>query len=98
MLGEKISAQEALDFGLIYKVFSESTFADESLTLARHLSKQATKGLGLIKEALNQSLTNDLNTQLELEKKLQAEAADSEDYVESVTAFLEKRNANFRGK
>ncbi|MCB0278582.1 MAG: enoyl-CoA hydratase/isomerase family protein [Calditrichaeota bacterium] len=98
MLGEKISAEQALDFGLIYKVFSEQEFESESLKLANHLSTQATKGLGLIKQALNQSLNNDLNTQLELEKKLQAEAADSEDYVESVNAFLEKRKAKFRGK
>ena len=56
-----------------------------------------TKALGLTKRLLNQSLTNDLTAQLDLESKLQIEAAQTEDYKEGVTAFIEKRKPNFKG-
>ena len=57
-----------------------------------------TKGLGLTKRVLNQSLVNNLKEQLALESKYQIEAAQTEDYSEGVNAFVEKRRPNFIGK
>ena len=57
-----------------------------------------TKALGMIKELFNKSMTNTLEEQLEMESKYQIEAAQSEDYAEGVTAFIEKRKPNFKGK
>ena len=98
MLGEKVSAQEALNMGMIYKVLPDATFREEALKFVRYLAKQATRGLGLTKRALNKSFENDLETQLKLEEELQNQAGQSQDYQEGVKAFLEKRKPNFRGK
>ena len=98
MLAEKISAEEALKYGMIYKIYSEEKLLEEAQKLARHLSSQPTKGFGLTKRALNKSFFNDLNSQLNLEEELQIEASRSYDYQEGVKAFLEKRNPDFQGE
>ena len=98
MLGDKVRATEAERLGMIYKVISAESFNDEVNKLAVKLANMPTKALGMIKELLNQSLTNDLNAQLALESKLQIEAAQTEDYNEGVNAFIEKRQPNFEGK
>ncbi|RMF54806.1 MAG: 2-(1,2-epoxy-1,2-dihydrophenyl)acetyl-CoA isomerase, partial [Calditrichaeota bacterium] len=67
MLGEKISAQQALEWGMIYKVVPADELMKEARQLASYLATRATRGLGLIKQALNQSLSNDLEAQLEVE-------------------------------
>jgi 2-(1,2-epoxy-1,2-dihydrophenyl)acetyl-CoA isomerase len=98
MLGEKISAVEALDAGMIYKVYREDMFWEETLKLTKKLSLMPTRGLGLTKIALNKTFDNTLEDQLDLEAELQAEAGNSEDYAEGVKAFIEKRAPNFKGK
>ena len=98
MLGDKISAEEAQNLGMIYKVFAAEDFNAEVIVLAETLSQMPTKALGMTKRLLNQSLTNDLRSQLEIESKLQIEAAQSDDYAEGVAAFVEKRKPNFKGK
>ncbi len=98
MLGDKISATEAERLGMVYKVFVAETFEDEVQKLAVKLATMPTKALGLIKKSLNQSLKNDLESQLALESKYQIEAAGTEDYTEGVSAFIEKRKPNFKGK
>jgi len=98
MLGEKVSAPDALQIGMIYKVFPADTFQDEAMKFVHYLAKQATKGLGLTKRALNQSFMNDLETQLNIEEELQNQAGQTQDYSEGVKAFLEKRKPDFRGK
>lgn len=98
MLGDKISAEEAERLGMIYKLFPSETFEEEVNKLASKLAKMPTKALGLIKELFNQSMTNTLEEQLALESKYQIEAAQSEDYAEGVSAFMEKRQPNFKGK
>jgi 2-(1,2-epoxy-1,2-dihydrophenyl)acetyl-CoA isomerase len=98
MLGDKIEAQEAERLGMIYKYFSAETFTEESEKLALKLATMPTKALGLIKEAFNQSMNNNLDEQLSLESKFQIEAASTEDYKEGVTAFVEKRKPEFKGK
>ncbi|GAB4161275.1 MAG: 2-(1,2-epoxy-1,2-dihydrophenyl)acetyl-CoA isomerase PaaG [Winogradskyella sp.] len=98
MLGDKISAEEAEKMGMIYKVTALDDFEKEVGKLAFKLAQMPTLALGKIKEAFNQSLTNNLEQQLALESKLQIEAAQTEDYAEGVSAFIEKRQPNFKGK
>jgi 2-(1,2-epoxy-1,2-dihydrophenyl)acetyl-CoA isomerase len=97
MLGDKVSAEEALHLGMIYKMYPTSFFAEEVLTLATTLANMPTLALGLTKRLLNQSLTNNLEQQLALESDLQIEASSSNDYNEGVTAFVEKRKPEFKG-
>jgi 2-(1,2-epoxy-1,2-dihydrophenyl)acetyl-CoA isomerase len=97
LLGNKVDAHEALEMGMIFRVVTADSLPEESTSLARHLATQPTKGLGLIKRALNRSSENDLHTQLDLERDLQAAAGQTHDYMEGVKAFLEKRQPEFRG-
>lgn len=97
MLGDKVSASEAESLGMIYRHFDKESFVEESEKLALKLASMPTLGLGLTKRALNQSLTNGLKEQLELESDLQTTAATSHDYNEGVQAFLEKRKPSFKG-
>ncbi len=80
MLGDKVSAKEAEELGMIYKVIPVENFNEEIEKLAIKLANMPTKSLGFIKELLNKSITNTLEEQLELEGKLQIESAQSEDY------------------
>ena len=98
MLGDKVSADDAEKMGMIYKVLPLESFEEEVNKLALKLANMPTLALGKIKEAFNQSLTNDLESQLALESKLQIEAAQTEDYEEGVSAFVEKRKPTFKGK
>lgn len=98
MLGDKVSATDAERMGMIYKYFSDETFAEESWKIATKLAKMPTIGLGLTKRALNASLNNDLEAQSKFEKELQAAAGNTADYSEGVNAFLEKRRPAFKGK
>lgn len=98
MLGDKISANEALQMGMLYKVFPIDIFEEESKKIAIKLAKMPTKALGMTKILLNESMTNTLTQQLALEGRYQELASHSEDYKEGVNAFLEKRKANFKGK
>ena len=98
MLGDKVTAEEAEELGMIFKVISSESFNEEVEKLAVKLANMPTKALGLIKELLSKSMTNTLDQQLELEGKLQIEAALSEDYTEGVNAFMEKRKPIFKGK
>lgn len=97
MLGDKVSAEEALNMGMIYKIFPTGLFEEEVMTLATTLAQMPTKAVGLTKRLLNQSMTNNLEQQLALESDLQIEASSSNDYKEGVTAFVEKRKPEFKG-
>jgi Enoyl-CoA hydratase/carnithine racemase len=98
MLGDKISADEAERIGMIYKVFDDSSFAEESINIAMKLAQLPTKALAFTKQALNKSLSNNLEEQLNTEEVLQIKAGRTSDFKEGVAAFLEKRNPIFKGE
>ncbi len=98
LLGDTVTAQQAQDYGMIWRCVEDEQLAHEAATLCRHLAVQPTVGLGLIKKAINASLANDLDTQLDLERDLQREAGFTADFDEGVAAFQQKRAAEFKGR
>jgi len=98
MTGEKITAARAAEIGLIYRVVPNDQLESEAMKLAQSLSTMPTKALALTKRALNSSLGNDLEAQLELEEELQRQAGRTHDFEEGVAAFKEKRPPVFRGE
>lgn len=98
MLGDKVTAAEALQMGMIYKVFDDAVLHQEALAIANTLAALPTKGLGVTKRLLNESMFNNLEDQLEAEGKGQVEAAATYDHSEGVRAFLEKRKPVFKGE
>lgn len=98
MTGDKVSASDAERFGMIYKVFAADLFEEEGKKIAQTLADMPTKGLAYTKHVLNYSFNNSWEEQLEVEDQFQQKAALTEDYQEGINAFLEKRQANFKGK
>ena len=97
MLGEKLEAGRAKDWGLIYDVVPAATLGDMSFELARRLAAMPTRALGLIKRGFNAGMRNELDAQLALEVELQREAGRTDDYAEGVQAFVQKRKPRFSG-
>lgn len=98
MLGMPLVAEEAQNLGLIHQAVADDEWESAVEALANKLANMPTLGLGLTKRALHASASNSLYEQLALELDLQFQAAESEDYAEGVSAFLEKRTAKFTGK
>ena len=98
MTGDKLTAQEALNMGLVYRVFGNDSFEVETKKFARQLAQMPTKGIGLTKRLLNESFHHTLEEQLLREKQLQVEAGATHDFKEGVQAFLEKRPPVFKGE
>ncbi|QBF26634.1 2-(1,2-epoxy-1,2-dihydrophenyl)acetyl-CoA isomerase [Pseudomonas tructae] len=98
LLGERLSAEQAEQWGLIYRCVEDNELHDQAMLLARHLASQPTYGLGLIKRSLHASLDNSFEEQLSLELDLQRQAGRSEDYREGISAFMAKRSAQFKGR
>ncbi|HET8701969.1 MAG TPA: 2-(1,2-epoxy-1,2-dihydrophenyl)acetyl-CoA isomerase PaaG [Nitrococcus sp.] len=97
LLGERLTAEQAEQWGLIWKCVDDAQLLEEATALARHLATQPTQGLALIKRALNATWNNSLDAQLNLERDLQRRAGRSDDYREGVAAFLAKREPHFLG-
>jgi 2-(1,2-epoxy-1,2-dihydrophenyl)acetyl-CoA isomerase len=98
LLGEPLSAEQAERWGLIWKAIDDEKLPSEATSLARTLASGPTKGYGLVKKALRASWGNSLDAQLDLERDLQREAGLTQDYREGVSAFLQKRKADYKGK
>jgi 2-(1,2-epoxy-1,2-dihydrophenyl)acetyl-CoA isomerase len=86
--GDKLTAEDAQGFGMVYKTFED----------ANNIAAMPTQAIGFTKRLLNASATNNLQQQLALEGEIQVQAANSYDYNEGVNAFLEKRKPNFKGE
>ena len=98
LLGDKLPAETAAQWGMIWRCVEDGDLMTETLALAAHLAAQPTRGLAAIKRLLNQSMANNLDEQLELEKEAMRELGRTVDYREGVAAFLEKRKPVFRGE
>ncbi|MYN43001.1 2-(1,2-epoxy-1,2-dihydrophenyl)acetyl-CoA isomerase [Duganella sp. FT109W] len=98
MLGEKLTADKAEAWGLIWKAIPDDAFADEVQAMARHFASAPTKGLAFTKQALYASAQNSLQQQLALECGMMSELGRSDDYREGVAAFMEKRAPQFKGR
>lgn len=95
--GRDISAEEAEQVGLVNRVVPPDKLSEETTALAAKLAQAPTKAIGLIKRILNKSLSSDLDTILDYEACMQQIASATQDHREGVIAFLEKRQAIFRG-
>jgi 2-(1,2-epoxy-1,2-dihydrophenyl)acetyl-CoA isomerase len=98
LLGDRLSAEDAERWGLIWKALDDERLLEEANAIARKLAAGPTRGYALIKKALYASGGNSLDAQLDLERDLQREAGFTEDYREGVAAFMEKRQPNYKGK
>jgi 2-(1,2-epoxy-1,2-dihydrophenyl)acetyl-CoA isomerase len=98
LLAAPLPADQADQWGLIWKCVDDAALAAEAQKLCEHFASAPTQGLALIKRALNASATNTLDAQLDLERDLQGMARAMPDYIEGVRAFMEKRKPNFTGR
>ncbi len=96
--GREITADEALQVGLVNRVAPADRLEKVTMELAGQLAKSPTKSIGLIKRTLNKAMAVDLDSLLNYEAYIQQIASETEDHKEGVTAFLEKRAAQFKGK
>src|ERR1700756_3893583 len=97
MLGDKVTAADALQMGMVYKIAADENLQTDTMQIAETLANMPTKGLGLTKKLFNQGAFNSLEEQLAAEGVEQIKAANTYDYKEGVQAFLEKRKPVFKG-
>ena len=97
LLGERIPADQALDWGLVNRVIPDDEFEDATRKLLEFLAKGPTTAYANAKRLINRNLYPDLEGQLEAEAEAQAEQGRTSDFIEGVLAFTEKRPPNFTG-
>jgi 2-(1,2-epoxy-1,2-dihydrophenyl)acetyl-CoA isomerase len=98
MLGERIPAEQALEWGMISRVVDDADLAEESVALAVRLAQGPTVTLGLIRRLVRQSSQLSLSDALAAERVAQREAGKTEDFKTAVVAFLQKRQPRFEGR
>jgi len=98
LMGERLPAEKALEWGLVNRVYEDAALMDETMKLAHELADGPTIALSLIRRLYWESSDNSFEDQLDLEQQMQRKAGAAEDFKEGVTAFLEKRPAKFKGK
>jgi 2-(1,2-epoxy-1,2-dihydrophenyl)acetyl-CoA isomerase len=98
MTGDKVTAKEAMEMGMIYKAYPDADFEAEVAKLMRKLAAMPTKALQYTKQLLSLSFSANLQEQLAHEADYQEQAANTEDFKEGVAAFIEKRNPIFKGR
>ncbi|MFD3000619.1 enoyl-CoA hydratase-related protein [Pontibacter toksunensis] len=98
MTGDKVSAKEAQEMGMIYKVFQDDAFESEVKSLVQRMAQMPTKGLAYTKALLNCTFDLNLDAQLRHESTYQHRAGATADFKEGVQAFIEKRKPNFKGQ
>jgi 2-(1,2-epoxy-1,2-dihydrophenyl)acetyl-CoA isomerase len=98
LLAEPISAETATDWGLIWKCVDDAELTNEAQAICERFGEAPTRSLAMIKRALAASAYNTLDAQLDLERDLQREIGRGSDYLEGVTAFLEKRKPAYKGR
>ena len=98
MLGEKLSAEKAEQWGLIWRCVPDEALMDEAMAMAEHFASAPTKGLAFTKKAFQAGYANSLEDQLQLEAHMMRELGYSHDYREGVAAFIGKRPAHFKGE
>jgi 2-(1,2-epoxy-1,2-dihydrophenyl)acetyl-CoA isomerase len=98
LMGEKLPAEKALEWGLVNRVYDDAVLMEETMKLAHELANGPTIALSLIRKLYWESPENSFEDQLDLEQQFQRVAGAAEDFKEGVSAFLEKRPAKFKGK
>jgi len=98
LMGERLSAEKALEWGLVNRIYDDAALMDETMKLAHELANGPTVALSLIRKLYWDSFENSFEDQLNLECESQRIAGSAEDFREGVTAFLEKRQAKFKGR
>jgi 2-(1,2-epoxy-1,2-dihydrophenyl)acetyl-CoA isomerase len=96
--GDKVGAEEALSLGLVNKVVPPEELMKTTTELARKLATLPTRAIGLTKRLFNRAMSSDLEGQLEAEAFAQETAGKTDDHLEGVMAFIEKRKPQFTGK
>ncbi|HEY2632925.1 MAG TPA: enoyl-CoA hydratase [Solirubrobacteraceae bacterium] len=98
MLGERVSAGQALEWGLVNRVHPDADLSEQSAKLTQQLAAGPTRAYGATKRELNRQVYSNMAEQLELEATLQQKMAGTDDFVEGVSAFLQKRPSAFSGR
>lgn len=98
LTAQPLLAQQAEDWGLIWKAYPDDQLMEEARTLAANLANGPTLGLGLSKMCIQEAATNTLSDQLDVEAAAMKRCGESDDYAEGVNAFLQKRPPEFKGR